>query len=315
METRPILAAVTVLPPGPPAGSARRRAPAMLALAVLLSVSIATGPRPASAQSTQSTQGTATPPAAAATPVTLESLPAPKVRRLDGELPHRVLFVGNSYFYYNDSLHNHVRRLVDAADPALGKALAYKSATIGGSPLAHHPIDHYLTAGSLGQKEPWDLVILQDVSNAAMSDRTRARYDQAVDDYAARIRKADGRVALYLTHAYVAPHKAVSPDMDRRTADLVVGAGNRVQALVLPVGPAFAESYRRRPGLSLHQSYDGSHPSLAGTYLAACVVYASLYGRSPVGNAYDYYGRLDRETVAYLQQVAADVVDRFLGPR
>jgi hypothetical protein len=93
-----------------------------------------------------------------------------------------------------------------------------------------------------------------------------------------------------------------------------VNAGNRLQALVLPVGLAFEESYRRRPALSLHQTYDGSHPSLAGSYLAACVVYASIYGRSPVGNAYDYYGRVDRETATFLQQVAADVVGRFLGP-
>lgn len=27
--------------------------------------------------------------------------------------PLRILFVGNSYLYYNDSLHNHVRRIVE----------------------------------------------------------------------------------------------------------------------------------------------------------------------------------------------------------
>ncbi len=33
-----------------------------------------------------------------------------------------------------------------------------------------------------------------------------------------------------------------------------------------------------------------------------------------VGKRYDYYGRVDRETAAFLQQVAADVVMRYLGP-
>ncbi|MET0509007.1 MAG: hypothetical protein ABWZ78_12645 [Burkholderiaceae bacterium] len=111
-----------------------------------------------------------------------------------------------------------------------------------------------------------------------MTDRGRVCYDRVVDDYAARIRKAGGRVALYLTRAYVKPHKAASTEMGRRTADMVLGAGNRVGALVLPVGLAF-EAYRQRPDLALHQSYDGSHPSLAGSSLAA----ASSMPRSMAG--------------------------------
>ena len=50
---------------------------------------------------------------------------------------------------------------------------------------------------------------------------------------------------------------------------------------------------------------------LIGTYLAACTVYASAYGKSPVGNAYDYFGKIDKETAAFLQQVAADTVKKF----
>ena len=35
----------------------------------------------------------------------------PSVKSPQVENPTHVLFVGNSYFYYGDSLHNHVRRL------------------------------------------------------------------------------------------------------------------------------------------------------------------------------------------------------------
>ena len=59
------------------------------------------------------------------------------------------------------------------------------------------------------------------------------------------------------------------------------------------------------------RGYDGNHPSLAGTYLAACVVYATLYGKSPVGNSFDYYGRIDQATTAFLQKVAAETVEAF----
>ena len=54
--------------------------------------------------------------------------------------PKRVLFVGNSYLYYGDSLHNHVRRMAIAADPASEKAFKNKSATISGSALYDHNI-------------------------------------------------------------------------------------------------------------------------------------------------------------------------------
>lgn len=30
------------------------------------------------------------------------------------DFPQRILFVGNSYFYYNNSLHNHLRGFVEA---------------------------------------------------------------------------------------------------------------------------------------------------------------------------------------------------------
>lgn len=92
-----------------------------------------------------------------------------------------------------------------------------------------------------------------------------------------------------------------------------VSVGNEVGALVIPVGLAFEEAYRRKPDLQLHKTYDGSHPNMFGTYLAACVVFASLYGKSPVGNAYDYFGAVDKDSAAYLQQVAEDTVKKFYG--
>ena len=52
---------------------------------------------------------------------------------------------------------------------------------------------------------------------------------------------------------------------------------------------------------------DERHPSLAGTYLAACTVYASLLRKSPVGNAYT--AGLPADVAAYLQQVAWETVE------
>ncbi len=236
----------------------------------------------------------------------------PSVKQRPVDTPHNILFVGNSYFYYNDSLHNHLRRMVDAAGIATEKQLHYKSATIGGAPLSEHDVKGLLVPGRLGKK-PFEIVILQGNSGAALSEARRKSFHDKVVEFNADIVKAGAKTALYMTHAYVTPNKNASPDMIRKVEDMYVSVGNEAGAYVIPVGLAFEEAYRQRPGIVLHKTYDGSHPDLIGTYLAACVVYASLYGKSPVGNTYDYYGKVDKDTAAFLQRVAEQTVRRFFG--
>jgi hypothetical protein len=140
----------------------------------------------------------------------------------------------------------------------------------------------------------------------------RARFRQTVIEFAKTIAARGGATALYMTHAYAAPHPQADARNLRLTEDLYVSTGNEIGALVIPVGLAFEEAYRRRPDIRLHHD-DGSHPSALGTYLAACTVFASVYGRSPVGNPYDDGGRIDRDTAAFLQRVADDTVKKFFG--
>ncbi len=244
-------------------------------------------------------------------PLASAAAPAAAVKAPQVENPTRVLFVGNSYFYYGDSLHNHVQRLVTSADPAA--KLNYKSSTIGGAELSHHAIGHLTAPGRIGVKEPFQVVVLQGGSGEPLSEARRARFRQAAVEFDKVIKERGGRTALYMGHVYVQPHKEVKPENLTQTEDLYVSVGNEIGALVIPVGLAFEEAYKRRPGIKLHKDFDGSHPELIGTYLAACTVYATLYGKSPVGNPYDYYGRIDKETAAFLQQVAADTVKKFQG--
>lgn len=237
---------------------------------------------------------------------------SPTIKQPQVDTPKRVLFVGNSYLYYGDSLHNHVSRLVTAGDPSV-KGLQCKSATIGGAPLWHHNIEHLTTPGNIGIKEPFELVILQGNSTTTSSEPAIKRFHEDVKRFSAEIAKHGGKTALYMTHAHVKPSKFASPDMIRKVEALYVEAGNAVGALVIPVGLAFEEAYRQRPDIKLHKDFDGSHPDLIGTYLAACTVYASVYGKSPVGNSYDYYGKIDKETAAFLQKVADETVKKFYG--
>jgi len=87
-------------------------------------------------------------------------------------------------------------------------------------------------------------------------------------------------------------------------------AGNANNALVVPAGLAFAKSIARNPQVNLYNA-DKRHPSLAGSYLSACTILASVYGKSPVGNSHT--GGLDAKTARFLQEVAADTVKEYLG--
>lgn len=235
--------------------------------------------------------------------------PAPTVKAPQVANPVRVLFVGNSYFYYGDSLHNHVQRLVIAGDAAFKPQ--YKSATIGGASLDHHNIDHLTTPGRIGVKEPFQLVIMQGGSAEPLSPERRAKFRETAIAFDKVVKERGGKSALYMPHAYVKPHKSAKAENITLTEDAYVSVGNEIGALVIPVGLAFEEAYKRKPGIKLHKGFDGSHPELIGTYLAACTVYASVYGKSPVGNSYDYFGKIDREMATFLQQVAADTVKAF----
>jgi len=237
----------------------------------------------------------------------------PSVKLPQVDTPKRVLFVGNSYLYYNNSMHNHVRRLVAAADPAVGKQLQYKSSTIGGARLSHHNIEYLTEPGRIGVKEPFELVIMHGESIDAMTDERRAALRESTIEFNKVITARGGKTALYMTHAHVKPSKWAGQDMARKTADMYVSIGNEINALVIPVALAFEEAYRQRPDIKLHQDYDGSHPSLIGTYLAACTIYASVYSKPCTGNSYDYYGKVGKEDAVFLQKVADETVKKFFG--
>ena len=254
--------------------------------------------------------------APAAFPDSREPALEPAVRQLENATPKRVLFVGNSYLYYNDSLHNHVRRIAEEIGPHGPGEYQYKSATISGSRLSHHDIDGLLVPGRLGIDEPFELVILQGGSREVLTHRARAEFEAKAVELGNQIRVAGAEVALYMIHAYAEPHARYDPGMFDKIQRTYIPAGNALGALVVPVGLAFERAYRARPEIALHVIFDGTHPNMLGTYLAACVVYQSIYGRSVVGIEYDYFGEVHDDTAKFLQRIADETVREFFqrGP-
>jgi hypothetical protein len=78
--------------------------------------------------------------------------------------------------------------------------------------------------------------------------------------------------------------------------------GRELGVPIAPVGAAWA----RELGMPAHPEMwtDGNHPTTAGTYLAACVFYATIFHRSPLG--LKYYAGLPSNTAVQLQAIAAN---------
>ena len=55
-----------------------------------------------------------------------------------------------------------------------------------------------------------------------------------------------------------------------------------MNARLAPVGNAWQAALQSDPKLILHDK-DHKHPNATGTYLAACVFYATIFGQSPEG--------------------------------
>jgi hypothetical protein len=110
---------------------------------------------------------------------------------------------------------------------------------------------------------------------------------------------------LFMSWAY-----ADKPEMTAQLAEAYTIAGNDHNALVIPAGLAFARAREKQPELNLYAP-DKRHPSLAGTYLAACTSFAALTGRSPVGNS--YLAGIDEPTARFLQASAWDAVQEYYG--
>jgi hypothetical protein len=117
--------------------------------------------------------------------------------------------------------------------------------------------------------------------------------------------KHGAKPALFMTWAY-----SDRPAMTAQLAEQYTIAGNNNDALVIPAGLAFAKALSKDPKIVLYDA-DKRHPSLLGTYLSACTIYASLYKKSPVGNP--YMGEIDPKTARFLQEVAWETVREYFG--
>ena len=234
-----------------------------------------------------------------------------EVYTLKNKAPERVLYIGNSYLYYNDSLHNHVRRMLEETYLNEIDRSNYKSVTISGSRSSHHNIDHSLNHKNIGADKPFELVIFQGGSGETDTKLERKIFSDEVEKVVDKVHRSGAEAALYMIHAYVEPHTETDPQMIEDIKKMYIDAGKKNNALVIPVGVAFENAYKMKPNIKLHKSFDGSHPSMLGTYLASCVVFASITQKSPVGLKYNYFNKISDADKIFLQDIAHKTIEGF----
>lgn len=226
----------------------------------------------------------------------------PEVRRI--EPPANILFVGNSYTYYNNSLHNMLRLLVRSSDLDEELDGRYRAMTLSGGRQAEHAAAMPALIGS----GDWDVVILQGHSREAIDPEAVDSFRAAVRDYDRLLDNAGIQTLLFMTWA-----PADRPELTTAIADSYTLLGNEIAALVVPVGLAFAYVVEEHPDIVLHRS-DNSHPTFAGSYLAGCVFFAALFGQSPEGLDFPQdTASLDAGKALRLQQAAWKTVRAFYG--
>lgn len=180
----------------------------------------------------------------------------------------RVLFLGNSYTYYQD-LPSLVGRLLDSASDDM--KISHRMIAPGGCTLEVHASTPKTVAAI--EEHNWDFVVMQEQSMRPVVSPEDML--SAAKELQQAVNKSGAQSILFMTWA-----RKHNPQMIDALARAYEQTAEALGAEVAPVGLAWALARKRHPKLNLHHS-DGSHPAPAGTYLAACVIAGTLSGISP----------------------------------
>jgi hypothetical protein len=241
----------------------------------------------------------------------------PVVTTLGPDFPKTEMFIGNSFFYYNNGLPGHVSLMEKAADPDHKQDYRATMVTIGGSGFDWHDVESYFRPNAVGyyafdddnnvvfskRDKLYDVAVLMDCSQCPIHPRLKSIFAEYAKKNSEIVRAHGARPVFFMSWAY-----ADKPEMIAQLAEAYTIAGNDNNALVIPAGLAFARAIQKQPELNLYAP-DKRHPSLAGTYLASCVTFAALTGRSPVGNL--YLAGIDAPTAKFLQTTAWETVQDY----
>jgi hypothetical protein len=216
-----------------------------------------------------------------------------------------VLMIGNSYTFANN-----LPGLLAAIAQASPTPLLTDSLATAGARVIDH-LGNPALPGLLAQE--FDVVVIQGQSFEPILDYPI--FQQGVVELAAMT--GDARVLLYQTWPRKEGHQDLigldmtAVEMWEGLASGYADAAVASESEVAPVGGAWMSALVLDPAIELYVS-DGSHPSLAGSYLAGCVLFGKIVDQPCSTSSYVPDG-LTPEQVGQLQLVA-DVTNGLVDP-
>ncbi len=215
-----------------------------------------------------------------------------------------VLFIGNSYIYTND-----LPTVLVNLTQSKGDLIYVDSKTNGGFTFQAHTNDP-ITFSKINQSN-WDFVVLQGQSQEPSFPTQQV--NTSTLPYAIQLADSvyDNNACSQVMYFMTWGRQNGDPQwdsintfdkMNKRLRDAYLRIADSSNASIAAVGSAWKFVRDNHPSINLY-SGDGSHPSLAGTYLSACVFYSSLFRKSTVGAT--YVAGLDANTASILQEVAS----------
>ncbi len=216
----------------------------------------------------------------------------------------RVLFIGNSYTFYNN-----LPDVLMALSKKTKCPLKVESYTAGAMSLhGFLNIPAHAKARRMLESGKYDWVVLQDQSQTPAYKPEETM--NSVPQWAQIAKKADTKVLLFLTWAHAIDRNGkLQPniDMQERTSATYCRAALQCGAKVAPVGEAWTAWYFKYPEKTLHLP-DRSHPNPMGTYLAACVIHGAISGKPLKGIPGTL--RLGKQTIINIPDTAATALQK-----
>lgn len=179
-----------------------------------------------------------------------------------------MLFIGNSFTQRND-LPSLIAELARGKDMRIDHDLI----SVGGASLRNHWNGH-LAAKAI-ETGNYDYVVLQEQSTLPIKNAKRMAENVRLFDEL--IKRSGAKTVLYMTWA-----REHTPEAQSTIADAYNTIGAELGAIVVPVGLAW-QSFQAQHETPVLYDRDQSHPSLAGSFLAACVFLTVLLKTNPVG--------------------------------
>lgn len=215
--------------------------------------------------------------------------------------PRKILFVGDSFTYFQGGVYTHFEKLAAAAHPPL-KVTADKSVFGGAFPHRLWDLNEPVKAIDTGS---YDVVVLQE----DIPETTIADFREYARKFVAEVRKNHGVPVLFMAWAYPRLGWISMAEIAQAHRE----AAKELNVDVAPVGQAWQQASKERPAMNFYGP-DREHPNIYGTYLATCVIFATIYNRDPSGLAYAPPS-VTTEQAAFLQRIAWQTVQDYRAGR